>query len=284
MDTFFSKIKKYEIKEYDFASVKVGEQIGGGGFGSVYKCKVLGKDRACKRLYFEMGDSKVLNEFLCNLLHELILSTNLKSKRFTKVYGISYDKDNYELYIIMEILSDGDLKSYMEKNNVSLNKKVQIIRSLVLAVKEFHNQNCIHTDLKPENLTYNTDSKNKKYIKLLDYNLIARIKPGEEIIDGWDSTLGYSAPEQYDLKLCKKSDIHAIGVIFLELILGKSLWDNNIDNPKKIRISMLNNLEKLKKENEEIYKIIKRCVSKTATRRYSCEELLVALKAISLKL
>ena len=43
---------------------------------------------------------------------------------------------------------------------------------------------------------------------------------------------------------------------------------------------MLNNLEKLKKENEEIYKIIKRCVSKTSTRRYSCEELLVALKGV----
>jgi len=278
MDTFFSKIKKYEIKKYDFASVKVGEQIGGGGFGSVYKCKVLGKDRACKRLYFEMGDSKVLNEFLCNLLHELILSTNLKSKRFTKVYGISYDEENYELYIIMEILIDGDLKSYMKKNNVSLNKKKQIIKSLVLAVKEFHNQNCIHTDLKPENLTYYTE-KNKKYIKLLDYNLIARIKPGEEIIDGWDSTLGYSAPEQYDLKLCKKSDIYAIGVIYLELILDKSLWDNNIDDPKKLRKSMLKNLENIK-GNEEIYKIIKRCVSRTADSRYSCDELLAALTGI----
>ena len=125
MDTFFSKIKKYEIKKYDFASVKVGEQIGGGGFGSVYKCKVLGKDRACKRLYFEMGDSKVLNEFLCNLLHELILSTNLKSKRFTKVYGISYDKDNYELYndnlIEIELYnSAGDVFKYnFDKNDKS---------------------------------------------------------------------------------------------------------------------------------------------------------------------
>ena len=278
MDTFFSKIKKYEIKEYDFSNVIIGEQIGGGGFGSVYKCKVIGKERACKRLYFEMGDSLELNEFLCNLLHELILSTNLKSKRFTKVYGISYDKENNELYIIMEILSDGDLKSYMKNNKVSLNKKLLIIRSLVLAVKEFHNQNCIHTDLKPENLTYYTDSNNKKYIKLLDYNLIARIKPGEEIIEGWDSTLGYSAPEQHDLKLCKKSDVYAIGVIALELILNKNLWDNNIEDPKKLRKSMLSNLEKLKTENEEIYKIIKRCVSKTAGRRYSCEEILQALR------
>ena len=280
MDTFFSKIKKYEIKEYDFASVMIGEQIGGGGFGSVYKCTVLGEDRACKRLYFEMGDSKELNKFLCDLFHELILSTNINSKRFTKVYGISYDKENYELYIIMEILIDGDLKSYMKNNKVSLTKKVRIIRSLVLAVKEFHNQNCIHTDLKPENLTYYTDNNNKKYIKLLDYNLIARIKPGEEIIDGWDSTLGYSAPEQHDWKLCKKSDIHAIGVIFLELILDKSLWDNNIDNHKILRKSMLNNLENLKKDNEVIYKIIKRCVTKTAHRRYSCDELLLALKEI----
>jgi len=280
MDTFFSKIKKYAIKEYNFSSVMIGEQIGGGGFGSVYKCKVLGKDRACKRLYFEMGDPHELNKFLCDLLHELILSTNINSKRFTKVYGISYDKENYELYIIMEILSDGDLKSYMKNKKVSLTKKVRIIRSLVLAVKEFHNQNCIHTDLKPENLTYFTDNNNKKYIKLLDYNLIARIKPGEEIIDGWDATLGYSSPEQHDWKLCKKSDIHAIGVIFLELILDKGLWDNNIDNHKILRRSMLKNLENLKKDNEVIYKIIKRCVTKTATRRYSCDELLIALKEI----
>jgi len=80
--------------------------------------------------------------------------------------------------------------------------------------------------------------------------------------------------------LCKKSDVYAIGVIFLELILDKSLWDNNIENHKKLRKSMLSNLENLKTENVEIYKIIKRCVSKTASRRYTCEELLVALKEI----
>jgi len=281
MDTFFIKIKKYEIKEYEFSSVKVGKQIGGGGYGSVYKCQVLGKERACKRLYFEMGDNLELNKFLCDLLHELILSTNLKSKRFTKVYGISYDKENYELYIIMEILIDGDLKSYLSNNKLSLNKKTKIIKSLVLAVKEFHNQNCIHTDLKPENVTYYTDTKNKqKYIKLLDYNLVARIKAGEEIIDGWDSTLGYLAPEQHDWKLCKKSDIYAIGVIYLELILDKSLWDNKIEDAKKLRKSMLTNLEYLKKDNEEIYKIIKKCVSNRVESRYTCDELLERLKAL----
>ena len=276
MNNFLGKLKKYGITEYKYDDLCIKETIGGGGFGEVYRCIVKEEERACKRLYFEMDET--LNEFLCDLLEELIYSTNLNNKRFMKVYGVSYDKKTEELYIIMELLKERDLKKYLENKDLSLKKKLKIFKSLVIAVKDLHKENYIHADLKPENVCYYED-ETEEYIKLLDYNMMCRIKETEELIEGFGSTCGYSSPEQDKEKLCKKSDVYALGVIFLELMVNKNIWEGKKENSKIYRKCVIDNLESIN-NNIEIYSIIKKCICKSSKNRFSIEELLESLRSI----
>ena len=274
MNKFFGKLNKYGITEYNYDDLCIKETIGGGGFGEVSRCILKEEERACKRLYFEMDET--LDGFLCDLLEELIYSTNLNNKRFMKVYGVSYDKENEELYIIMELLKEGDLKKYLLNKELSLKRKIKLFKSLVIAVKDLHKENYIHADLKLENVCYYEDD-NEEYIKLLDYNMMSRIKETEEYVIGWESTCGYSSPEQDNEKLCKKSDVYALGVIFLEIMLSKDIWEGKKENSKIYRKCVIKNLESLN-NNEKIYSIIKKCICKCTKDRFSIEELLETLR------
>ena len=239
MNKFLRKVEKYGVEMYDSDLLEISESIGVGGYGEVYRGRVNGKERALKRLFFEMDDKKELEKFLCDLLRELVYSKELVSKRFTRVYGISYDKNNEELYVIMELLTTEDLSKYLKKNKLCREEKKEIFDSLVLAVKELHELNYIHCDLKPENLCYYHDyNKGTKYIKILDYNLMTRLESDEEVMEGYSGTYGYSAPEQYQNIICKKSDMYALGVIYLEM-LCENLWENVPNNYQKCRKQVL---------------------------------------------
>ena len=269
MDKFFMKLEKYEVKVYDFSEVELGEMIGWGGFGEVYKGKVREKTRALKRLFFEMNE---LQGFLSDLLRELVYSKELTSKRFTRIYGISYDKENNEIYVIMELLTCEDLSVYLKKKNLTRNEKREIFDSIVLALRELQSLNYIHCDLKPENLCYYNDYKRgEKYIKILDYNLLKKLPSNKQVTDGYNGTYGYSAPEQYKNEICLKSDNYAIGVIYLEMLLEEDIWGDNFNNYQKCRKIVLEKLD-LVKEDED-YSIIKGLLSSGYNRRFSLNSL-----------
>ena len=273
METFLKQVHAHGIREYDMCELKIGEKVGGGGFGSVYKCEINGEMLAVKRLYYEIGDTLFLKDLLC----ELIISTNLKSHRYTHVYGFSYNREDDEMYIIMEYLENGDLNSYLSKRYVSREQRIKIYRSLLLAVKKLHSENYIHSDLKPENVSYYYDMiRKKKYIKLLDYNLLGRLKEGEESMNGWCSTYGYSAPEQHKSQLCKKSDVYALGVILLELIIDGDIMGVAGNNYQKCRMEIVKNLNRIKVTEPRIYKIVRTCISVNPSKRFNISNLLAA--------
>ena len=251
---FFSKLEKHSVKVYDFNEIKIEESLGEGGFGEVYKGYVCGEKRALKRLFFEMDE---LDGFLCDLLKEMVYSKDLVSKRLTRVYGISYDQENEEMYVIMELLNTGDLWSYIRRKQLTRLEKREIFDSLVLAVKDLHKLNYIHSDLKPENLCYYNDyERGEKYIKILDYNLMEKLPKNKEVMWGGHGTYGYSAPEQFKEIICKKSDVYAAAVIYLEMLCGENIWSNSSNNYAKCRQIVLSKLEQLKQDED--YELLKK--------------------------
>ena len=265
MDNFFRKLEKYMVKVYDFSEIEIEKSLGVGGFGEVYKGKVCGQKRALKRLFFEMDE---LEGFLCDLLREMVYSKELTSKRFTRVYGLSYDNNNNELYVIMELLTTEDLSVYLRKNKLSREDKRDIFNSIVLALRDLQSLNYVHSDLKPENLCYYNDyMRGEKYIKILDYNLMKKLPSNKEVIDGYNGTYGYSAPEQFKNEVCLKSDNYALGVIYLEMLLGSDIWGESFNNYQKCRKIVLEKLDSLK--GDEDYTILKGLLSSGYSRRFS---------------
>ena len=83
----------------------------------------------------------------------------------------------------MELVKNrGCLFNYIQEEDLTIYEKLKIFYSIVLAVKDLHDGGCCHSDLKPENLVYYYDTKSKKkYVKLIDFNCVTKVKKGKTI-------------------------------------------------------------------------------------------------------
>ena len=79
----------------------------------------------------------------------------------------SFQDENY-LYLVMDYLPGGDLMSLlMNKNILSENESKFYIAELISSVESVHKLNCIHRDLKPDNILINKEG----HIMLSDFGL-----------------------------------------------------------------------------------------------------------------
>ncbi|XP_043552287.1 cyclin-dependent kinase-like 4 isoform X2 [Chiloscyllium plagiosum] len=102
-----------------------------------------------------------------------------------------------------------------------------IMWQMLQAINFCHKRNCIHRDVKPENILITRQG----VIKLCDFGF-ARILtgPGDDYTD-YVATRWYRAPEllvgdtQYEAAV----DIWAVGTVFAELVSGQALWHGKSD-------------------------------------------------------
>jgi len=259
---------------YKWEDIQFQNYIGSGANGEVWKCKINNKFYAIKKIFQDWVITKSdKKQYYKDIFDELdICSKMYGKKRLMNVFG--YTENNDDFYIISELLDNkGCLHKYLTDNDLGYYDRLKVFNSILKAVKDLHDIDIVHGDLKTENMVYYYDyDNNTKYVKLIDFNTTYNINDDEEIeIPFIHGTYGYCAIEQHKKKLTKKSDIYSLGVILLELILNYDLWDISIYNYQKYRKSILENLEKVK--NDKIKKIIKGCIRVEPKRRYDINQL-----------
>ena len=261
-------------KIFKWETIKFKNYIGSGANGEVWKCEIKQEKYAIKKVlqdWVRTSDDK--KQYYKDIFDELdICKKMIGKKRLMNVFG--YTENDGDFYIISELLDNkGCLHSYLVNNNLGYLDRLNIFNSILEAVKELHDIDIVHSDLKTENMVYYYDYKNNtNYVKLIDFNTTYNMNDIDEIdIPFIHGTYGYCAIEQHKNKLTKKSDIYSLGVILLELILNYDLWDITIYNYQKYRKSILDNLELVK--NEKLKKIIQKCIRVKSCLRYNIDEL-----------
>ena len=142
-----SKIKneKENIQDY-----KIIEKIGQGAFGSVFKV-LNSKDNqvyALKQIILKEAKKEELEQ----LKKEADILSSINNQYIVKYYDSFIEKDTFN--IIMEFCEGIDLRKLITENknkNKHLDEKeiYIFIYELCLGLKEIHNKNLIHRDLKP---------------------------------------------------------------------------------------------------------------------------------------
>ena len=283
MDNFLKEVKENDITIFPYESIVFKDKLGRGATGTVYETLI--NDRRCAVKHIRSCHVETnydYKKYLKDILYELKTCKIFDSKRLMKIYGISYDEDG-DIYIVMELIKNkGSLYDYLyESAHVfTMEEKLRIFLSIIIAVRELHSKNYCHSDLKPENLCYYYDFKeNKKYIKLIDFNCVTYVKKDKrKYISSIYGTYGYCSPEQHKYELALKSDIYSLGVILLELIYEDNIWDPDYYSYQRFRKSVVEHLNKLKDKENEIYSIIKKCLSTVPENRYSIDELYDVIK------
>ena len=152
--------RKMTIKEFESIDI-----IGRGAFGEVRVCrhKETGEIVAIKKMKKE--DMHTKNQILHIRTEKEILQLNKSEWVVQLKYSF---QDDYFLYLVMEFLPGGDFMSLLMKKDILSEPEAKYyIAMLILSVDSVHQLNCIHRDLKPDNLLICKDGK----IKLSDFGL-----------------------------------------------------------------------------------------------------------------
>ena len=200
--------------------LKIGDKIGCGSYGNVYKAFDLNKrqNRAVK-IFKDTFES--VQE--CMEQPEVKVMTKIKHENVVSLKKIIYEEK--KLYLVMELCSQNLSELiYDRKKRCSPFTPVEIknyMRDIINAVQCLHSHGFLHRDLKPDNVLVSDEGT----LKLTDFGTIKKLKDKVPFTN-YVSTRWYRAPEcilgveKYD----EKSDVFALGCILAELYNLKPLF------------------------------------------------------------
>ena len=151
--------KKMSIREFEPLAI-----IGRGAFGEVRVCRQIstGDIVAIKKMRKE--DMLKKNQLMhVRTEREIMTSSN------EWIVNLKYSfQDEYYLYLVMDYLPGGDLMNLLMKNEILTEEEARFYTAeMILAVDSVHKLNCIHRDLKPDNILIDK----RGHIQLSDFGL-----------------------------------------------------------------------------------------------------------------
>jgi len=255
------------------------EDIGAGGFGSVYLAKheSLGKRYAIKVLRSQLSDRMSFR----NRFHEEALKlSRLEDENIVKV--IDFGEWQEFQYMVTEYVEGKDLGSIIYQERSPPLRAARILRQVAGALSEAHAKKIVHLDLKPNNILV-SQKRGKDLVKVIDFGIAeiyseTRARRQENVA----GTCTYMAPEQWRRgSLDPRTDVYSFGVIFYEFLAGRPPFRHpRISDLEKAHCGTAPApLRKLRPDlPAELERLGHKCLEKDPARRVqSAEELEAAL-------
>ena len=158
--------KRKKISIFDVEPLKI---IGKGAFGEVRVCRYIpnGSIVAIKKMKKEEMHKK--NQ----VLHVRAERDVLSEAKNEWIVDLKFSfQDQHFLYLGMEFLPGGDLMSLLMARDILPENEAKFYAAeIVLAIESVHKLDCIHRDLKPDNVLIDADG----HIKLSDFGLSKKL-------------------------------------------------------------------------------------------------------------
>lgn len=220
--------------ENELSQIKIGRELGKGGYGIVYHANWRGEEVALKILEQPSIDPANLfsdeiplpikaiqeAEIAQTLTHENVVKT---WKAITRQVG-----DRVQTWIIMEFCRNGSLRQQIDKgyfgtigkNNSDMNKIVKVLKDVAEGMTYLHEKNIVHGDLCGNNVLFAENFT----AKISDFGLSRAFENGTVETQTY-GTVG-SMPNELLSRgiLSKKADVYAFGVLMYELYTCQRAW------------------------------------------------------------
>jgi serine/threonine protein kinase/Tol biopolymer transport system component len=196
---------------------RLGEVIGGGGMGIVYRAEDtrLGRTVALKFLPPELTRDPVAK---ARFLQEARTASALDHPNLCTVYDVG-ETDDHQLYLAMPCYEGETLRRKIEGGPLPIADAVDYALQTARGLAKAHRQGIVHRDVKPANLIVTVDG----VVKILDFG-IAKLA-GEAGLTRTGASVGtpaYMAPEQIQgREVDGRTDLWALGVVFYEMLGGR---------------------------------------------------------------
>jgi len=194
------------------------QMLGRGGMGAVYKARDIELDRivALKLIRPELAKNP---EMLRRFKQELILARQVTHKNVIRIFDLG-QSDGVK-FITMDFVEGQDLRALLlERAKFPPEQAARIMLQICRALEAAHAESVIHRDLKPQNIMVSPGGR----VYVMDFGIArSAYLPGMTQTGALIGTPEYMSPEQArGEKLTERSDLFSLGVIFYELLTGKS--------------------------------------------------------------
>jgi tetratricopeptide (TPR) repeat protein len=205
------------------SSYRIVEEIGRGGMSDVYKAvrddDEYQKEVAVKVLRSSYASTSLLGRFK---IEKQILAT-LDHPNIAKLLDGGSTQEGLP-YLVMDYICGQPIDEYCTRNNLSINQRLELFRTLCTAVQYVHQHLMVHGDLKCSNVLVAEGG----VVKLLDFGIAKLLNPipGTRSQDGKVTSVlaltpEYASPEQIrGGPITTASDVYSLGIVLFRLLTG----------------------------------------------------------------
>ena len=198
---------------------KIGQKLGEGGMGSVYKAKQLSLDRdvALKLLPPALTSQQ---NFMQRFQQEARSLARVNHSNIIGIYEFGEDKEQNLHYMMMEYVAGEDLADVLRRrHHLTELETIDMLKQSALGLEQAAQQGIIHRDIKPDNIMITKDGT----CKVSDFGLAKNVASDSTMTNASIrvGTPAFMSPEQCDgLKLDFRSDIYSLGVTAFVMLTG----------------------------------------------------------------
>jgi ABC-type amino acid transport substrate-binding protein len=198
---------------------EIQDEIGRGGFATVYRARQLAFDRevAVKVIDRPNPDQDTLEQFRreCRAVGSLSWHPHVVS-----VFDAGETADGRP-YLTMELLTGGSLEDALGRGPLPVDQAVAFGLQIADAVAAAHELGVLHRDLKPANVLVDR----RGGAQLADFGIV-RMMSATTTAGAVSGTIAYMAPELLQgERASPASDVYGIGMVIAAMLLGRAPFD-----------------------------------------------------------
>ncbi|XP_004678420.1 PREDICTED: tyrosine-protein kinase Fer [Condylura cristata] len=270
------KDKKWILNHED---VTLGELLGKGNFGEVYKGilkdKIPVAVKTCKE--------DLPQELKIKFLQEAKILKQYDHPNIVKLIGVCTQRQ--PIYIIMELIPGGDFLSFLrkKKDELKLKQLVKFALDAASGMAYLENKNCIHRDLAARNCLVGENN----VLKISDFGMSRQEDGGVYSSSGLKQIpIKWTAPEALNYgRYSSESDVWSFGILLWETFsLGVCPYPGMTNQQAREQVERGYRMSAPQNCPEDIFKIMMRCWDYKPEHRPKFAELQKELAAIKKKI